>query len=82
MNQIEKANLKTSYVKYKLFKCDVYGLALVDTENLVKGILISKEFWEMMGGKMSGKSNACVDTAEKGGKRLRVLGKGQILSFI
>ena len=36
----------------------------------------------MMGGKMSGKSNACVDTAEKGGKRLRVLGKGQILSFI
>ena len=29
INQVEKDDCKTSYVKYKLFKCDIYGLALV-----------------------------------------------------
>ena len=40
MNKLEK----TSYVKYKLFKPDIYGLALVDTGNLVTGTLVSSEF--------------------------------------
>ena len=31
MNKIEKDNCKTSYVNYKLFKHDAYGLALEDT---------------------------------------------------
>ena len=34
MNKLEKNDRKTSYVKYKLFKPDIYGLALVDTGNL------------------------------------------------
>ena len=42
MNKIEKDNCKTSYVNYKLFKHDAYGLALVDTGNLVKGTLLRK----------------------------------------
>ena len=39
MNQIERDDRKTSFVKYKIFKRDIYGLALVDTRNLVKGTL-------------------------------------------
>ena len=60
-----------------LFKRDIYGLAPVDTGNLVKGTLVSSEFWKMIGGKMLEESNARVNTAEKGGKGLRVLGKGE-----
>ena len=36
INKIEKDDLKTSYLKFKLFKHDVYGLALEETGNLVK----------------------------------------------
>ena len=31
---------KTLYVKFKLFKQDIYWLALVDTGNLVKGTVV------------------------------------------
>ena len=72
---------KTLYVKFKLFKRDIYCLALVDTGNLVKGTLVSSEFWKMIGGKMLEESNARVNTAEKGGKGLRVLGKGERIKF-
>jgi len=41
----------------------------------MKGTLVSKEFCEMIGGKMSEKSNIHVGTAEKGGKGLKVLEK-------
>ena len=52
VNLVERDDRKTSYVKFKLFKRDIYGLALVDTGNLVKGTLVSSEFWKMIGGKM------------------------------
>ena len=81
VNLMERDDRKTSYVKFKLFKRDVYGLALVDTGNLVKGTLVSSEFWRMIGGKMLEESNARVNTAEKGGKGLRVLGKGERIRF-
>ena len=68
-------------MKFKLFKRDIYGLALVDTGNLVKGTLMSSEFWKVIGGKMVEVSDARVNTAEKGGKGLRVLGKGERIRF-
>ena len=57
-------------MKFKSFKHKSYGPALVDTGNLVKNTLVSSEFWEMIGGKMFGNSNACVGTAKKEGKGL------------
>ena len=68
VNLVEKDDRKTSYVKFKLFKRDIYRLALVDTGNLVKGTLVSSEFWKMIGGKMLEESNSRVNTVEKGGK--------------
>ena len=56
-------------------------VALVDTGNLVKDILVLKEFWEMTGGKMSGKINVSMSTAEKGGKGLVVFGIGGKCKF-
>ena len=37
VNLVERDDLKTSYVKFKLLKRTYNGLALVDTGNLVKG---------------------------------------------
>ena len=42
---------------------------------------MSREFWKMAGGKMLEKSDNRVCTAEKGGKGLRVLGKGEKMKF-
>ena len=53
-----------------MFKLDMYGLALVDTENLVKSTLVSKEFWDLKGGKVTGKCDLRVGTSEKEGKGL------------
>ena len=50
INRREKDDCKTSYVKYKLCKRDIYGLSLVDTGNLVRGTLVSSEFWDTIGG--------------------------------
>ena len=47
----------------------------------MKGTLVSSEFWKMIAGKMLEESNARVNTAEKGGKGLRVLGKGEMIRF-
>ena len=81
MNRKERDDRKTSYVKYKLFKRDIYSLALVDNENLVRGTLMSSEFWDTIGEKMLEKSNARVSTAEKGGKGFKVLRKGEKMRF-
>ena len=51
MEKLKKDNHKTSYVKYKVHKLETYGLAFVDTGNLVTSTLVSKEFWEAIGGK-------------------------------
>ena len=56
-------------------------VALVDTGNQVKDILVLKEFWEMTRGKMSGKINVSMGTAEKGGKGLIVFGIGVKFKF-
>jgi len=35
VNLVERDNRKTSYVKFKLFKRNIFGLALVDTGRVV-----------------------------------------------
>ena len=43
-NSIVKDKGNTAYAQFKWFKHDIFGLALVDTRNLVKSTLVSKEF--------------------------------------
>ena len=81
INRIERDDCKTSYVKYKLFKRDIYGLALVDTGKLVRGTLVFSEFWDTIGVKMIESSDARMSMTEKGGKGLKVLGKGEKMKW-
>ena len=62
MHKIEKDDHKTSFVKYKLFKHTIYGLALVG--NLVKGTFVSSEFGNIICGKFVEKRNARVEWRE------------------
>ena len=64
-----------------MFKLDMYGLALVDTGNLVISTLAFKEFWDLMGGKVAVKCDMHVGTAEKEGKGIKVIGKGEQFKF-
>ena len=43
-NSILKDKGNMAYAQFKWFKHDIFGLALVDTRNLVKSTLVSKEF--------------------------------------
>ena len=81
MKKLKEDDNKTLYAKFKKYKNKIYGLALVDTGNLVTSNGVFKEFWETLKGKMSGTSNARVGTVEKGGKGLKVLGKGVTFKF-
>ena len=63
VNLVERDDPKTSYVKFKLFKRDIYGLALVYTGNLVKGTLVSSEFWKMIGGNLQKLKGAKIFTS-------------------
>ena len=80
-NSIVKDKGNTAYARFKWFKRDIFGLALVDTGNLVKSTLVSKEFWDLMGGKVTVKCDLRVGTAEKEGKGLKVIGKGEEFKF-
>ena len=79
---IVKDKDNTVYGRFKWFKRYIFGLAQVDTGNLVKSTLESKEFWDLMGGKVTVKCDLLVGTAEKEGKGLNVVGKGEEFKFI
>ena len=46
MKKLKEDDNTTLYGKFKKYKNEIYGLALVDTGNLVTSTLVSKEFWE------------------------------------
>ena len=50
VNSSEEDDHRTSYVKYKLFKRDIYELSLVDRGNLEKGTIVSSEIWKFESG--------------------------------
>ena len=72
-NSIVKDKGNTVYVRFKWFKNYIFGLALVDTWNLVKITLASKEFWDIIGGKVTMKCDMHVGTAENEEKGLMVV---------
>ena len=44
---------KTSFTCIKLKQQNIFGLAKIDTRNLVHSAIVSGKFWEAIGGKMS-----------------------------
>ena len=55
---------------------NIYGLALIDTGNLVHSAIVSWDFWESIGGKMKSPMDHHVGTANGQSEGLQVVGVG------
>ena len=70
-----------AYARLKMFRREIYGLALVDTGNLVKATLVSKEFWDEISGDIEEQCNFRVGTADKDGEGLKVIRREKEFKF-
>ena len=64
-----------AYARFKIYRREIYGLALVDTGNIVRATLVSKKFWDEISGDIEEEWNFRVGTADKDGsnwKRKRI----------
>ena len=56
---------------------NLFGLSLIDTGNLAHSALVSGEFWEAIGGKISSSMDYKVGTADGQSEEQQVLGVGE-----
>ena len=77
MNNLSIEKRKKSFARFKLKQGNIFGLALIDTGNLVHSAIVSGEFWEAIGGKMSVSRDYKVVTADGQSEGLQVLDIGE-----
>ena len=53
---------KTLFARFKVKQRNLFGLVLIDIGNLVHSAIVSGEFWEAMGGKISNSMDYKVGT--------------------
>ena len=68
---------KTSFSCFKVKQQNIFGLALIDTRNLVHSAIVLGAFWESIGGKISSSKDYKVGTADGQSDSLQVLGVGE-----
>ena len=64
---------KTSFVQHKVKQRNQFRLVLIDMGNLVHSTIVSGEFWEAIGGKISNSMDYKVRTADGQSEGLQVL---------
>ena len=64
--RVNDLNIKTKkiFVRFKVKQRNLFGLALINTGNLVHSVIVSGEFWEAIGGKNSNSMDYKVGTAD------------------
>ena len=66
-HRVNKLNIdqkKTLYARFKVKQRNIFGLALIDTGNLVHPSIVSGEFWEAIGGRINRTMDCKVGTAD------------------
>ena len=66
-----------AYAKFKMKQRNIFGLALIDSGNLVHSSIVSADFWEAIGGKLDHAMDYRVGTADGQSQGLQVLGIGE-----
>ena len=66
-----------TFARFKVKQQNIFGLALIDTGNLVHSAIVSGQFWEGIGGKMREYMDYKVGTADGQSERFQVLGIGE-----
>ena len=73
VNNLSGDKRKTSYVQFKVKQRNLFGLVLI----VVHSVIVSGEFWEAIGGKISNSMDYKVGTADGQSEGLQVLGVGE-----
>ena len=63
VNNLNVDQNKTSYARFKVKQRNIFGLALIDTGNLVHTSVVSGKFWEAIGGRINRTMDYKVGTA-------------------
>ena len=74
VNNLNIDQKKTSYARFKVKQRNIFGLALIDTGNLVHPSIVSGEFWEAIGGRINRTMGYKVGTADSQSDGLQVQG--------
>ena len=82
VNNLNIQKRKTSLAGFKVKQQNIFGLALIDTVNLVYSSIVSGDFWESIGDKFSSPMNHRVGTADGQREGLQVLGIGESGQYI
>ena len=77
VNNLKLDQKKTCYARFKVKQRNIFGLALIDTGNLVQTSIVSGEFLEAIGGRINRAMDYKVETAEGQTEGLQVLGLGE-----
>ena len=77
MNNLNITRKKTLYARFKVKQRNIFGLLLIDTGNSVHSAIVSGEFWEAIGRKISNSMDCKVGTADSQSKGLQLLGIGE-----
>ena len=68
---------KPAYARFKIKQRNIFGLALIDSGNLVHSSIVSAEFWDAIGGKLNQTMDYKVGTADGQSEGLQVVGIGE-----
>ena len=77
VNNLSIERRKMSFACFKVKQQNIFGLALLDTRNLVHSAIVSVEFWEFIGGQMIKSMDYKVGSANGQSDGLQVLGVGE-----
>ena len=53
VNNLRDNQKKPEYARFKIKQRNIFGLALIDSGNLVHSSIVSAEFWDAIGGKLN-----------------------------
>ena len=64
VNKFRENQDKPAYSRFKIKQKNIFGLALIDSGNLVHSSIVSAEFWDAIGGKLNQTMDYRVGTAD------------------
>ena len=76
-NNLSIQKRKTSFAYFKVKQRNIFGLALIDTGSLVHSAIVSGDFCESIGGKISSPMDHWVGTVDGQSKGLQVIEVGE-----
>ena len=77
VNNLRENQEKPAYARFKIKQRNIFGLALIDSGNLVHSSIVSAEFWDAIGGKLNQTMDYRVGTADGQSEGLQVVGIGE-----